>query len=202
MWGELDPPYHSAMAKSPKTTNYSVRRNYDVCVEVVLISLINKYAEVTILQPQGLNNAALPFVPIESIKFSESDQIEVNRIIDDRLNIKMTKEIQEGGTKEVASRKMKKERIPETLHFLIDILTELGTNVFLKMTRKKSGDASFDIVDSILYQNDNKEVRLDKEFILQKGTLLNMECITLVRRNRGKFVFEKNNETFRNILGI
>ena len=118
---------------------YINHRNYQVFQQSILLTLLNKFASITIKREKKKSNTTLPFFTIHSITFINNDKLDFDNFIHKRCSEMKEYDITNGINMKTATRRYKTNRITEVIHTLIDLLRIYGEEIETNMTRYKEG---------------------------------------------------------------
>ncbi|ELP87265.1 hypothetical protein EIN_095020 [Entamoeba invadens IP1] len=172
--------------------SYGSLRNHQACVEAVMLSFLNQFAEITIKQPLGKSSVALSFIPIKTIAFSETDIIDVEKFIEQRLEEIMVNDQLKGIPKETAKQRKKTNRLIVTVDYLSDLVAEKGA--IYNMTRSNGKNET--MVVETYWGIKFGDIFFNKKQIDSKGRKINRKLLSLVGTKVQSFCLCVDSENF------
>ncbi|BFU19180.1 hypothetical protein CL6EHI_137270 [Entamoeba histolytica] len=139
---------------SGKKLPYIEFKNYQVYQESILIGIIALYGTINIsIRGKKTDKEILPFLLINKIQIYGEDPIYCNDLITTKCEDIKFYEIKHGLNIKTALRRFHKNKIIESLHFLMDILFLLGINFNTYITNGKNGAIRAETIRFIHLQN-------------------------------------------------
>ena len=171
-------------------------RNYQAEQQAVLIGLLNQQCDITLVKPFKKSVVSKQFQWIESIEFSNGDTVELDKLIENRCNMLRSNDLNEGVMKKTAKRRYENNKYVESLHYLRDMLLELGYFFNTVYSVGEHGRITTETIDEIF--KDGK-LLMDKKSIEDKGNRIITICENL-RDNLKEVKLEKGNQLVQSVL--
>ncbi|ELP89608.1 hypothetical protein EIN_526330 [Entamoeba invadens IP1] len=181
--------------KSEKYKNY---RNYQVCQQSVFLLIISKYASVELNKPIKRSIATLQFLNVKQITFGKNDVIKVSEFNEERCVEKMERERKNGINDKEALQRFENFKFVEALHFLGDILLELGFQFSVKWSPGKHNTEKAETVNAIFYKG--KKI-FNIESIKEVGKEVNKYIHNMVK-TRNTFVMNSSDVCLNSLLQL
>ncbi|EKE37233.1 hypothetical protein ENUP19_0166G0015 [Entamoeba nuttalli] len=173
-----------------KSQKYKKTKNYQVYQQSIFLLILSKYGDIYFDKPIKRSTTTSQFLNVKEIRFSKEDIISVNSFIEKRCEKRMKQEIESGLSHETALRRYETNKFIESLHFLIDLLTELHFTLSCKLFLSKNGLEQKETINEIRY---NSEIIFNKNDIQMIGEKVNSYISKMIRDNK-RFILLSNNE--------
>ena len=186
-----NPKINQRNSQSDNAILYSNHRNYQVFQQSILISLLNKFADITIKRERKRSNVTLPFFTISTVTFNNNDSFDLDSYVQKRCVEIKEYDLNHNINMKTATRRFKTNRITEVLHTLIDLLRindeeietvrtrykegikQSETMIKCKMNDKEINEKEIKIYGNVV-NNYIKERMINDEIYFQKGELYNL----------------------------
>ncbi|ELP94738.1 hypothetical protein EIN_340760 [Entamoeba invadens IP1] len=189
-----DKPKKTEKRKRASEDAFKKMRNYQVYQEAVFIALLSTFFEIVVRAPVKKSIVSLQLLRVEVIR-SLRDVINVNDFVISRCKEKYKLDIKDGLLEKTAKRRTDTNRVSELLHFLQDVLRELGFGFVSKVTDGKNGAQVVETVYGIF----GNGIELDQKDIIEKGKKIN-DFLNKRLGGMANLVLEKENEQLRNFI--
>lgn len=182
--------------KDEKDTPYSFFevRNYQAEQEGVFLALLNHEFEITIEVPQKRSVVTLNYFKILKLQ-NDKEIIEFDELLQKRLKDMKKEDFSNGVKESVALRRFEQNKIPESIHLLIEMLSE--RNYILKTSSMGKRNSRSSVEE--LYMDGTV---FNREEIQQKGTNI-INCFLDRMKNMKRkrvLVIEKNDIELMSLL--
>ena len=156
-------------------------QDYEMYQQVVLIGLINKYAEITLERPNKQTKVSISIPKILIISFNEIDSINISSFTEKQCKELCEKEVHDGLSQTTAMRRLEKNKKVYLLNLLIDIAAELGMKIDSTMSRRSNKSLQVERIQSISMEN---EFHFTKNQIIEFGKQLNEYYLELLTNEK------------------
>ncbi|EDR29876.1 hypothetical protein EDI_348860 [Entamoeba dispar SAW760] len=172
-------------------------RNLQVHQEMVLLSLLNQYFNITLRIPPKKASVYGQIAIVEMI-WNKEMRIDFNNIIKQRCQERAQQDILIGVSEKTAERRKRSNSIRETLNVLTDMIRELGYFVETKESGGKRGTIKMEYITRIYL---NHHLLYDEQTIRNLGYVLNNK-LNHTHTIFGTIVVSQNNTKVNSILSL
>ena len=182
--------------EKPVKTSREIR-NFQTLQQSILISLLNRYADITFKQPAKKSITTQQYMRIKTIKFSEENTINFADFLKRRCSEHYDWDIQHGVPSKTAKRRYQTNKKTDGLHLLMDFLIELGFHFNTKLTEGKMGTIK---LENIIEIKKNDKIIVNMKDFQQIG--LNINCILNNRMNKAgkEMILLKNDKELNSFI--
>ncbi|KAL7714632.1 TATA-binding protein-associated phosphoprotein [Entamoeba marina] len=159
---------------------YKHLRNYQAWQQAVYVCLLNSTCEITFNKPVKSCKTTTQFFSIKKLNFGGDDVIDVDEFLQSRSCEKLKRDKLKGVSTKTASRRYDNNKFGESLHLLMDILTENG---YFINARKSNGRNNSDCIYSakeIFYKT---KLIATTQDIVEYGEIINNYLLKCVKSN-------------------
>ena len=172
---------------------YTETKNYLVCQQSIFIAILNQYCHMNLSKPTKRSNITEQFIKIQSIQYgsnSEND-VDFSGLIEQRVKERLEFDIQLGITEVTAKRRVTSNKIHESLHYLIDMLSILDYQFHITTIGGKNNSMKIDTVHAIFFKN---KLLFDEKQIKENGEKINHYLCSEIG-DKKEYDLEMNNKT-------
>ncbi|ELP88343.1 hypothetical protein EIN_227660 [Entamoeba invadens IP1] len=155
------------------------KRNYLVTLQSVLIGLLNKHFEVTIIPPKKRSTVALQVFHIGVLKRGE-DVIDFDCFTTKRQEEIFKWDLKNGITQKTAMRRLARNKVEDPIQILIDVLRELGYTFHSVFT---SGQNGAPITEKVMSVTTPENEILGKEYLIRTGEEIHRAILAKQSKN-------------------
>ncbi|EDR26796.1 hypothetical protein EDI_252610 [Entamoeba dispar SAW760] len=160
--------------------SFKENRDYQSEQESLFLALLSQEFTIKLICPNKRCVVTLPFLRILEIQRGLDDCVAVNDWVNNRINERLKEELSQGVSRKTAQRRSENYKITETLHLIMDLLSEFGYFFQTRTTTGKKGICKIDIAYKVYNKN---KLMFDQESISRIGSSINKKIISLPSEN-------------------